>query len=343
MQWIASFNFNAGDTSETTKGGLSFLSIQAIGTPSGETESGLDFTYPATTPDLDPPNSEIRFEHTEVNETWNLMRFYVPANFFLRGCVGMTVAGDITNWQVGDTVTGVDGTSTGELWAIVGTKVYLNFADNWWDNAVWNGSITNTTRAETRTSSERSFEANNNKLFAKWVDGYSNTGAGPTIVWEFSGDDTGGAQLGQQYSAGQYTVTGAHGEPQLYAQNFIRYPEDLGTWMEVMFHVKLASARGVNDGVIEVYLKREGEEDFTLFLQDTTADIAPPVEDVPVTGLANGYFIGYSNSGYDVDTSFYVSQFWHGIEAATVIGNAVTAEVPSGSVAQGQLLSGEVL
>lgn len=309
--WLSQFNFNEGDTSSDTKNGLFFQSTQQLGTPSGQTEQGLDFTYLPTTPDLDPGNSEIRFTHAQAPETWNKMRVWIPENFFHRGCVAIDVTGDISSWQVGDTVQGVDGTSTGELWYKSGGTIFLNFADNAFTNAVWVGSITNTTRSETRTSTSRSFENNNNKLFTKWVDEYSGSGAGPTIVWEFSGDNTGGSQLGQQYSAGQYTGTGAHGNPQIYAQNFISYPEDCGTWMELIFHVKMSSARGVSDGVIEVYQKKEGASEFSLILSQSDADIGSPVEDVEFTQFAQGYFIGYSNSGYDETTSFYVSEFWH--------------------------------
>lgn len=311
--WLSQFNFNQGDTSEDTKNGMFFQSVQGLGTPAGQTEQGLEFTYAATPPNEDPGNSEIRFTHTEAPETWKKLRLWIPANFFLRACVAIDVTGDISTWEIGDIVVGTDSTSEGEIWYISGGTIFLNFADNPFTNEVWVGSIENITRTETRTSTNRSFENNNNKLFTQWVDDYSGAGAGPTIVWEFSGDNTGGAQLGQQYSAGEYTGTGAHGRPQIYAQNFIT-SDDYGTWMELIFHVKMSSARGVRDGVIEVFQKKSGASDFTLILSEYDADIGAPVEPVAFTQLAQGYFIGYSNSGYDVETSFYVSEFWHSTE-----------------------------
>lgn len=309
--WLAAFDFNNGDTSTTVKNGTFFQSTQALGTPVGQTEQGLDFTYPATTPDVDPGNSEIRFTHTQAPETWNFMRVWIPENFFHRGCVALNVTGDISAWQVGDIITGVDTVSQGELWSIGSGVIFLNFADNPFTNAVWVGAIVNATRGGVATCTQRSFENNNNKLLTKWCDDYSGSGAGPTVVWEFSGDNTGGAQLGQQYSAGQFTGTGNHGRAQLYAQNFINYPEDCGTWMELIFHVKMSSARGVRDGVISVYQKKQGATGFTQIITQSEADIGSPVEDVQFTQFAQGYFIGYSNSGYDEETSFYVSQFRH--------------------------------
>lgn len=309
--WLAAFDFNDGDTSSTVKNGTFFQSTQALGTPAGQTEQGLDFTYPATTPDADPGNSEIRFTHEQAPEAWNFMRVWIPENFFHRACVALDVGDDVSSWQIGDTIIGADGESQGELWHKGEGVIFLNFADNQFINDAWLGTITNSTRGGTATCTNRSFENNNNKIFTKWCDDYSGSGAGPTIVWEFSGDNTGGSQLGQQYSAGQYTGTGAHGREQIYAQNFINYPEDCGTWMELIFHVKMSSARGVRDGVISVYQKKQGESDFTRILTQSEADIGSPVEDVEFTQFAQGYFIGYSNSGYDEETSFYVSQFRH--------------------------------
>ena len=309
-EWLAKFEFNSGDTSASVKSGVSFQSAQALGTPAGQSEQGLDFSYQSTTPENDPPLTEIRFTHPAALETWQKIRVWVPANFYHRQCVGIGVSGDISSWVVGDTVRGVDGTSTGTLWYKAGSTIYLNLADNPYTNEVWIGSITNTTRSQARTSTSRSVEADNNKLFTKWCDGYSSFGSGPTIVWEFSSDGDGGSRIGQQYSAGQNTNTGAHGRAQIYASNFIT-PDDFGTWMEVIFHVKMSSARGVRNGVIGVYQKKSGASVFTKILEQTEADIGSPVEDVEYTQLAQGYFIGYSNSGYDVYTSFYVSQFWH--------------------------------
>lgn len=309
--WLAAFDFNGGDTSSTVKNGVLFQSTQALGTPAGQTEQGLDFTYPATTPDVDPGNSEIRFTHDQAPETWNFMRVWIPENFFHRGCVALNVTGDISAWQIGDTITGVDEVSQGELWSIGSGVIFLNFADNAFTNAVWVGTITNSTRGGTVLCTQRSFENNNNKLFTKWCDDYSGSGFGPTVVWELSGDNTGGSQIGQQYSAGQETGTGQHGGEQKYAQNVIVYPDDCGTWMEFIFHVKMATARGADNGIIEVYQKKEGETGFTLLISETDADIGPAAEDVEFTQFAQGYFIGYSNSGYDEETSFYVSQFRH--------------------------------
>lgn len=314
--WLAAFDFNDGDTSSTVKNGTFFQSTQALGTPAGQAEQGLDFTYAATEPNVDPGNSEIRFTHAQAPETWNFMRVWIPANFFHRGCLALTSETDVSAWQVGDIVTGVDGVSTGEFWGTnLGENqeqiIFLNFADNQGVNASWVGAVTNTTRGGTALVTKRSFENNNNKLFTKWCDDYSGLGFGPTVVWELSGDNTGGSQIGQQYSAGQQTGTGQHGGEQKYAQNVIVYPDDCGTWMEFIFHVKMATARGADNGVIEVYQKKEGETGFTLLISETDADIGPAVEDVEFTQFAQGYFIGYSNSGYDVETSFYVSQFRH--------------------------------
>ncbi len=307
--WLAQFNFNSGDTSTTVKSGVSFQSVQALGTPAGQSEQGLQFTYDATIPTDDPSNSEIRFTHPPAAETWQKIRLFIPANFFHRQITVVEVSGDISSWVSGDSIIGVDG-STATIHSKATNVVFLLFAENSYSNSSWVGSITNTTRSQTRTSTSRYVEADNNKLFTKWADDYSSSGAGPTIVWEFRASGDGGSILGQQYSAGAYTNTGAHGRDQIFANDLIT-PADFGAWMELIFHVKMSSARGVRDGVIGVYQKKSGASVFTKILEQTEADIGAPVEAVTPTQLSQGYFSGYSNSGYDVQTSLYVSQFWH--------------------------------
>ncbi len=291
--WLAQFNFNSGDTSTTVKSGVSFQSVQALGTPAGQSEQGLQFTYDATIPTDDPSNSEIRFTHPPAAETWQKIRLFIPANFFHRQITVVEVSGDISSWVSGDSIIGVDG-STATIHSKATNVVFLLFAENSYSNSSWVGSITNTTRSQTRTSTSRYVEADNNKLFTKWADDYSSSGAGPTIVWEFRASGDGGSILGQQYSAGAYTNTGAHGRDQIFANDLIA-PADFGAWMELIFHVKMSSARGVRDGVIGVYQKKSGASVFTKILEQTEADIGAPVEAVTLVQYPLMPLFGGSN------------------------------------------------
>lgn len=140
----------------------------------------------------------------------------------------------------------------------------------------------------------------NNKLGTVWMDGYSAKGDGPTVIWEYWSDGSGGSKLAVHYSAGKYTVAGVH----LQYKPFISYPSDQGRWMQIAFHVKAATARGSNDGVIETYRRWQDESSFTKLHTITDADIASPP--AGPNGWKAGYFLGWSNPSFTQNTTFII-------------------------------------
>lgn len=143
----------------------------------------------------------------------------------------------------------------------------------------------------------------NNKLFAIWMDGYSDQGRGPTVVWEFWPSEStplGGSDLSVHWSEGNFTPAGLHHQ----FTPFISYPSDQGRWMQIVLHVKAASSASSADGVIELWRRWEHQSSYSKLHDVRNANIA-----VPPTG-PNGwktlYTMGWSNPGYLVDTDFYM-------------------------------------
>lgn len=145
--------------------------------------------------------------------------------------------------------------------------------------------------------------ASNNKLLALWMDDYSSKGAGPTVIWEFWNDGSDGSQLAYHYSPGGYRAAGSHKQH----QPFISYPADQGRWMQIVMHVKAATAPGNNDGIIQTYRRWDGEGSFTLLHEDLAANIAAPASG-PM-GWKAGYFMGWSNPGYEQPTEWLMDDF----------------------------------
>lgn len=179
----------------------------------------------------------------------------------------------------------------------------------------------------------------NNKLFALWMDDYSSKGAGPSVIWEFWNDGSGGSKLAYHYSPGGHKVAGSHQQE----QTFIRYPADQGRWMQLVMHVKAASGASANDGVIELYRRWEDEKEFSVLHSDKQANIAPPAGGP--FGWKAGYFMGWSNPGYEAATEWLLddvalssSSLLDGEQiasaapaaAATALGGAGTCKKPAG-------------
>ena len=142
----------------------------------------------------------------------------------------------------------------------------------------------------------------NHKLFALWMDDYSNKGAGPTVAWEFWGDGSGGSDLAFHYGSGG-TGLGSH----LQLTPFISYPSDQGRWMHVVFHVNDSTSSGSNDGVIQMWRKWDGEGTYTKFHEKLDNDIAAPAGGP--NGWEAGYLMGWANAAYSNNTEWLVDNF----------------------------------
>jgi len=142
----------------------------------------------------------------------------------------------------------------------------------------------------------------NHKFFALWMDGYSYHGNGPTVIWEFWGDDTGSSRLAYHYSEGGYNILGGH----IDRQPFISVPDDRGRWMEITIHVKASSQGQSNDGVIELWRRWESESPDKRTLLHRKTDAVLPIPPEGPQGWKNGYFMGWANAAYSSDTEWLI-------------------------------------
>ncbi len=137
----------------------------------------------------------------------------------------------------------------------------------------------------------------NSKLFAIWMDAYSDKGVGATVIWEFWGNGS-GSELAFHYSKGGEI---GHDGPHIQHVPFIS-EEDKGRWMQLIFHVKAASSFEANDGVIQLWRRWEDEPAFTKYHELLDADIGF----ADVKGWRDGYLMGWSNSGYIENTEWLI-------------------------------------
>ncbi|MCH2534837.1 MAG: polysaccharide lyase [Bdellovibrionales bacterium] len=144
----------------------------------------------------------------------------------------------------------------------------------------------------------------NSKLFAIWMDGYSNKGDGSTVIWEYWNSGDGGSNVTVHYSPGGGGSAGGH----IQSTPFIKYPEDQGRWMEIILHVKASSKNGVNDGLVELYNRKDGEKTFTqIHLLENIQLNYPPTGEPQ--GWAKGYLMGWSNPSFSEDTEWLMDDF----------------------------------
>lgn len=141
----------------------------------------------------------------------------------------------------------------------------------------------------------------NNKLFAIWMDGYSQGGYGSTVAWEYWGDGNGGSELAYHYSIEGYDVMGGHKQHTPFLST-----SDRGRWMQIMIHVKAASSTSSNDGIIEMWRRWESDSAYTKFHEEFNADMGTPTG---TPGWKGGYIMGYANAAFENNTEWLVDDF----------------------------------
>jgi hypothetical protein len=72
------------------------------------------------------------------------------------------------------------------------------------------------------------------------------------------------------YSSGNYTVMGGH----MGYATFIT-AADRGKYIDVMVHAKLSTSAGAKNGVLETWLRREGQAKYTQIHNITDANMDP--------------------------------------------------------------------
>lgn len=303
---VADFRFFLNDTYAMIKNGMQWeYGTRTIATPPSETEKGGVYGFIGSLNPTSDDSREQRFSFNELGELYIKRRTYIPSNYFHRDTVKLTMTGDITAWVKGDTIKGADGLKTGTLYYKSGTDIWLLFADSANNAAYWVGTITNTTKGQTATSTAKNLESANNKFFALWCDGYSSTGQSPTIVLHLVPNNTGGSRITFAYghSGGG---TGSQQNQNGGTPDFIG-ASDLGTYIDTILYIKMATTEAGTDGKIDFYVRKEGETDYTKIFNKTDWAIGarPPL----YAQFKNGYCWGWSNSGYEANTDFYETQF----------------------------------
>lgn len=319
-QALVDYDFSAGD-SLAAKNGWRFGSPDWPLTPvAGSTAVGIGFEYPGVLPGQ-YGWQEMRFNMPPTDSFWLQFRLHIPANYAHRSDTKIDLPADqITDWQLGDELVATDGQSTGRISAIyrqasgdISPGVFLRTADKAWSNGLWVGKLLNRNRQNSAVSQGRAIWPANNKLAAVWADDYSAHGLGPSVVWELmplevdtAGQTSDSTYLTVHYSAGNHQGAGGHiralGEPLITGQ-------DAGRYLDIVLHGQFSSRPGAKDGIIQSYLRKEGESQYRLKHDIRDADMDKRSE-LPLAQQPwqAGYLMGWSNSGFDTLTRFHISK-----------------------------------
>lgn len=142
---------------------------------------------------------------------------------------------------------------------------------------------------------------NNNKFFMTWRDTYSDVSGGTwRIGYEYQGTSSTLRPMSSRWDFNSWESSGLN-HPQQGAP-FIggAGPIQLGQWSQVRMQFKAASNRSASDGIMRMWING------TLFAELTTGRFHNAYDTPPDASLRNGYFLGWSNSGFAAQTIFYI-------------------------------------
>lgn len=251
---------------------------------------------------------ELNSQHFEVYERFTLE---TPANFRTRIITVITMV-DITQtagWQIGDSLTyGINylGEQSGAIFkGTNGNNIYLLNADRLGLSSPWMGvTITNTTRgttADSATSANQEAGSGrtlfNNKFHALYGGDYSQSG---TSVFEYSTSYSGHTNIDGNVVTHQFGQTDTHGTQ----GNVPSDGPDLqllkaGETHEYTLRRKKSSAQGVADAIAELW-----EDGVLIYYNRDGLNY-----DTQINYYERGYLLGYSNSGFEEQTDFYISKY----------------------------------
>ncbi|MFN7152226.1 MAG: fibronectin type III domain-containing protein [Acidovorax sp.] len=312
-QAIVDYDFSRGDTL-AAKNGWRFHSNWALSPVPGANAMGLPFTYQGTADGVYPNNAEMRFDMPAQSALWLRVRLHEPTNYVHRHNTSIDVANAAAaGWRVGDQLLAHDGVSKGTISSITPTSVFVRWAEksayDIWGNSSAIRTIRNTTN-NTALNSTRKSVWDGSKIMALWVDGYSQAGTGPTVILGLNSDWTFGSSKDPLLTAG-YTATAGTSRTSVggITGGKLFTAAHRGKYLDLAVHVRFSSQPRAKDGVIQTWVRYEGEAAYTLRHNIRNADMDRPLNLAGDRQLwQKGYLMGWSNVGFDEETTFHISK-----------------------------------
>ncbi len=292
-------DFETGDYS-MTEGGFEWDGDTEISeTPNGTL--GIKFKYGPDGLREDTWREQRYFLGDNYNDIWIKYDLYIPENYHHRCDLALKLDRSASDFELGDVVAKVETTDdspvvSDEKWGIVKHIVEDTiYVDELPDLGTLRAThtIQNKRTGSNYKVVEKIGNGVNNKLGVIWQGKYGSDKTGNAIEFGLWYGYRGNSNLSYAPSKDHGAWVSGHTTPET---PFIDKEKDLGKWMEVIIHVKVAS-KSNNDGVVQVW--KNGEKYFDATNVKNYSDMGYNYYD-------KGYLLGYSNSGFEEETNLYI-------------------------------------
>ncbi|MCW8107272.1 hypothetical protein OPS25_01975 [Alteromonas ponticola] len=312
---MASWDFNAGEHPDSGTAIVEWKNDHGgVKSIPGTDLQGIEFFFRGKDFDKDA-TSEWRFEIKQPQaHTFEYLKFLQPSNFYHRAVIAITAAESLNEaeWNVGDTVENDKGIK-GKVAGVDGDELFIidyeqRFPLHWGkDRLIKNLSTSATFHSE----KSREF-VNNNKFSTQWQGKYSNGGM---TLETHSVTPLSGGEVGVGFCRPVVNTSNVHKTSGTVKNAFFDNeqgacfnPDNNGKIVEFVIERKRSSSLTARDGGYRIWRKVEDGEWELVFMNMQLQSYVQGAN-----YFDNGYVMGWSNSGYDEDTTFWLLewQLWN--------------------------------
>lgn len=274
---------------------------------------GVRFRYNATEIERDS-TSELRYTiHQPLAHSWEYLSLRQPDNFYHRESILLIAAYDLNvdEWLPGDAVITDKGVRA-VVAKLDGERMFITDNEHRHEQKWGAGrTITNQRNGVTFEPLDSRGQPTNNKLSTQWQGQYAN--AGMTLETKAVPPGFGG-ELGVSYCRPTINRSASHGSIGFMKNNINNDqravcfdPADNGKVVEFVIERKRSAHAEDKTGGYRIWKRVEGE-DWALIFSNMTLLVFDELNN----SFDKGYVMGWSNSGYNEQTDFYLLgwQLW---------------------------------
>lgn len=140
----------------------------------------------------------------------------------------------------------------------------------------------------------------NNKFLKISSNPERSSSEGVNLMWEYWPDGKGGSKLAYHWTNPNVEVSPHHDEVYVFG------PAEAGKVLEFVLRARMSSARGVADGIVQTWVRKDGEASFKQLHNRTNAPLYPASTWSSQTRWVSGYILGWANASFAKDTPFYI-------------------------------------
>ena len=164
--------------------------------------------------------------------------------------------------------------------------------------------------------------SDNNKFFKISSNRDSDSAQGVNLMWEYWPTSDGGSRLAYHWTNPDVEI-GEHK-----ALTYVFGPKEAGQVLEFVLRARMSSKSGVKDGIVQTWVRSSDSAAFKQIHNETAAPMYPSSRWPTQTKWVAGYILGWANSSFGANTTFYIDDLR--MSSSSLLDDVVAPKPPGG-------------